>query len=100
LKTDENEVGAKNQRQLCVVYSNKSSGFEVIHGILDQIMTKVGISQEKGGYRIQKNDEKMFFPGRGADVLQGDKKIGVTSFLLILFRSWVYYILMYYRLSI
>lgn len=37
--TDETaEVGARNERHLCAVNSNKNAGFEVVHGLLDRVM--------------------------------------------------------------
>ena len=32
------EVGARNQRNLAVVFYNKQAGFEIVHGVLDMIM--------------------------------------------------------------
>jgi len=32
-------VGAKNIRKLCAVYAGLTSGFEIIHGLVDCIMT-------------------------------------------------------------
>ena len=57
IKTNENEIGAKNLRKLCAAYSNSNtSGFEVIflkrffiiffkhiHGLLDYVMNKLNI---------------------------------------------------------
>jgi len=41
-----NEVGAVNARRLVAVYSSQSSGFEVIHGLVDRIMTCAQIQPE------------------------------------------------------
>ena len=32
------DVGAKNQRNFCAVYCDKSAGLEVVHGLLDRTM--------------------------------------------------------------
>eukprot|EP00977_Amphora_coffeiformis_P018530 scaffold6562_cov163-Amphora_coffeaeformis.AAC.17 len=32
-------VGAKNARRICAVYAGPTSGFEIIHGLVDRIMT-------------------------------------------------------------
>ena len=37
------DVGARNKRRLVAVYSNKESGFEVVHGMLNRIMETVGV---------------------------------------------------------
>lgn len=42
----QNEVGAQNMRKMSVLYSNTTSGFEVVHGILDLVMQKVGIKND------------------------------------------------------
>jgi phenylalanyl-tRNA synthetase beta chain len=57
-------------RKMSVLYSNTSSGFEVVHGILDLVMQKVGIKNDpENGYVIKESEEKPFFPGRQAHVL-------------------------------
>ena len=41
------DVGASNRRRLCVVYSNvETSGFEVVHGLVERILNMLGL--EKG----------------------------------------------------
>lgn len=42
----DNEVGAVNARRLVALYSSLSSGFEVIHGLVDRVMTCVQIQPE------------------------------------------------------
>lgn len=51
LADQNSEVGARNERHLCVVYYNKNAGFEIIHGILDRIMQclSVPFDMEKRG---------------------------------------------------
>ena len=39
----EHDVGARNERRLVAVYSNKESGFEVVHGMLNRIMEMLGV---------------------------------------------------------
>jgi len=36
------EIGAKNVRKIAAVVCDHNSSFEVIHGLLDLLMTKVG----------------------------------------------------------
>lgn len=40
------EVGAENERHLCAVYCNKTSGFEIIHGLLDRIMLALAVDND------------------------------------------------------
>lgn len=39
-------VGAKNARRICAVYAGPTSGFEVIHGLVDRIMTLAEVAPE------------------------------------------------------
>ena len=57
-------VGAKNARRLCAVYAGPTSGFEIIHGLVDRIMTltEVGpaaayIRQSSSKSASQKDEE-------------------------------------------
>ena len=54
------DVGALNQRRLCAVYCDTSSGFEVIHGLLDRTMQllDVPLCTQQNGYRLQPVDGK------------------------------------------
>lgn len=40
-------VGAKNARRVCATYAGPTSGFEVIHGLVDRIMTLCEIAPEE-----------------------------------------------------
>ncbi len=41
--SSDHDVGARNERRLVAVYSNKESGFEVVHGMLNRIMDMLGV---------------------------------------------------------
>lgn len=59
IKDENTECGAKNERRLCAVYSNKSAGFEIIHGLLDRVMQLLEISwslDKKNGYYLIAED--------------------------------------------
>jgi len=60
LKDSESEVGAKNQRKLCALYLNRTSGFEIIHGFLDRIMEVLNVKRtgddKSVGYYIEPVD--------------------------------------------
>ena len=49
------EVGARNERRLCVVSYNKLSGFEIAHGVLDRIMQVLNVPW-KTGYSLKHID--------------------------------------------
>ena len=62
--SENEEVGAKNERHLCAVYCNKTSGFEIIHGLLDRLMIALAIKHdiEKSnfGYYLEAHSGKYF----------------------------------------
>lgn len=77
LRTDKTDTGAVNRRHLAVAYAGTTSGFEVVHGILDSIMGAIGVEWEaEKGYRIKESNHPTYLPMRHADVLYQGKKIG------------------------
>ena len=50
------------------MYLNNSSAFEIIQGILDLLMTKIG-AKFGDHYQLQESDDKMYFPKRGANII-------------------------------
>ena len=78
LVDDSRDVGARNSRRLLVLYSDKKSGFEVVHGVLDRIMVVTGAAKGgDAGYEMAESDEATYFPGRQAYIKRGGKTIGV-----------------------
>jgi phenylalanyl-tRNA synthetase beta chain len=78
---DNNEIGACNKRKLCFAYTNTVSGFEVLQGMVDKLMKKIGLefnSKDKTkSYTIKKSEYSMFFDDRQADLfIFNDIKIG------------------------
>ena len=83
------DVGARNERRLVAVYTNsKGAGFEVVHGILDRVMTMMGVMHESAAgaskpgaayyyFRppAKGTHDGAFFPGREAQVVyhKGDR---------------------------
>jgi phenylalanyl-tRNA synthetase beta chain len=71
-KDETRDRRARNERHLCATYTGKTSGFEIIHGLLDRVMTMLNtdsITKEdktKLGYWIEEADDSTFFPGRSA----------------------------------
>lgn len=90
LATD-NDIGAMNARRLVGLYSSYSSGFEVIHGLADRVMTCVQIQPEDGyasnsltkqelanlkrvaragvTYFLRPSSDPCFFQGMSADIV-------------------------------
>nr|CAG4643107.1 EOG090X03QT [Ilyocryptus agilis] len=85
LKDDNKDVGARNHRRLCAVNYNKSSGFEVIHGLLDRIMQLLEVpfdcNKDGNGYHLNTIEDETFFPGRSAEVVVSGTRIGVLGVL-------------------
>lgn len=76
------EVGARNWRHFCAVYYNNTSGFEVIHGLLDRVMELLETNPDsKEGYQIKPSNNPTFFPGRCAEVFLKGKSIGFFGIL-------------------
>lgn len=74
------DTGSKNSRKVCLMQINSSASFEIIHGTLGLLMTKIGA--KSSDFSMQKNDDlKLYFPGNGAEVLLGGKRIGTIGVL-------------------
>ncbi|KAI9296076.1 phenylalanyl-tRNA synthetase beta subunit [Neoconidiobolus thromboides FSU 785] len=76
---DENEERrSRNERHVGLVYCNKTSGFEVVHGTLNRIMQMLNIpllSLNQGkfdtslvGYYIEASEDPTYFSGRSANI--------------------------------
>jgi len=74
------DTGARNERRMAVFYLNTNSAFEVMNGVLDLVMTKVGAISGKD-YSLKPSDNPMFFPKRGANVMYRGKSMGVIGVL-------------------
>ncbi|KAK3598111.1 hypothetical protein CHS0354_006069 [Potamilus streckersoni] len=83
LKDPETDTGAGNERHVCAVNYNKTSGFEIIHGLLDRIMQLLEVppGKDKGGYYLRASDKPTFFPGRCAEVIALGQTIGYMGIL-------------------
>lgn len=92
LLTDETPVGAVNRRRLVAINCDKTSGFEVIHGLLQRVMEALGVPLDAaegdaarnakmraaygGGYCWKAEDDPTFFPGRHAAVYAKGQRVG------------------------
>lgn len=84
IKDDSTECGAKNERRLCAIYSNKSAGFEIIHGLLDRVMQLLEITwslDKKNGYYLLAEDDPTYFPQRCAKIMLNGNVIGKMGVL-------------------
>jgi len=84
------EVKAKNNRNVAIAYCNVTAVFEIIHGMLDYVMSVLKIPLASNNdqdvpitYSIRPSDDEAFFPGQRADVYlrreskKKEKKVGV-----------------------
>jgi len=71
------ERKSRNERHFAAAFCGKSSGFEVVHGLLDRLMAMLstGVAspgaaepQRQEGYWIEPVDDATYFPGRGARI--------------------------------
>lgn len=67
------DVGAKNTRHFSCMYMDKKSAFEMVHGVLDLVMGKIGASFQKD-YKIETSSDAMYLPMRGADIYLRNQK--------------------------
>lgn len=60
IRDERAEVGARNERRVCVVNFNKNAGFEVVHGILDKAMQSLEVKWDKvNGYCLEAIDGEL-----------------------------------------
>ncbi|GAW26081.1 putative phenylalanyl-tRNA synthetase [Rosellinia necatrix] len=67
LKDSSLERQARNERRCAAAYCGTTSGFEVVHGLLDRILLMLRVTD----YFIQEISDSTFFPGRAAGVYLG-----------------------------
>ena len=77
------DTGARNHRKICLMQLNTTASFEVIHGALGLLMTKIGAVQNRDyNLKEHKEDEdKKYFNKRGANVMLSGKKVGTIGVL-------------------
>ncbi|CAN7114320.1 unnamed protein product, partial [Brassica rapa subsp. narinosa] len=58
------DVGASNRRHLAALYCGATSGFELVHGLVDRIMEVMGVTflpnGDKTGYHINRSQVSSF----------------------------------------
>ena len=82
----ENETGASNRRKLCFAYANTTSAMEVIQGMVDLLMKKIGLifNDEKADkrYTIKKSNNPIFFEDRQAEIfIQDNINVGIYGII-------------------
>ena len=83
----ESEVGAVNRRELCFAYTNNVSSMEIVQGMVDLLMKKIGLvfmekNDVKKKYEIKPSNDPAFFEDRQAEIyIQNDIKIGIYGII-------------------
>lgn len=83
-------VGARNFQNVCAVQCDVNSGFDAIHGLLDRVMLVLGVptaaaaaaagdKNKVAPYSLRASHDGAFIDGLCADVLVGDRKVGVIG---------------------
>lgn len=85
------DVGARNERHLAAIYYGKqTSGFEIIHGLLDRVMQVldcpyIGEHPDRArttrGYYIEASTDGSYLAGRCAAVIYNGRRIGNLGIL-------------------
>ena len=77
------DTGAKNTRKVCLMLLNTKASFEIIHGALCLIMSKIGaqLGKDFSLKEMKNGSDKKFFDGRGAEVLLKGQRVGSIGVL-------------------
>ena len=81
------EVGAKNRRKLCFAYTNVTSAMEIVQGMVDLLMKKIGLSFHNdknidNSYTIKASNNPVFFNDRQAEIIiQNGINIGIYGII-------------------
>lgn len=75
------ETGARNVRKIAAMVLDHSSNFEVIHGLLDLLMTKVSSKMGADYKLVEDCEDPRFLTGRGVSIMLNDKRIGSMGVL-------------------
>eukprot|EP00854_Cymbomonas_tetramitiformis_P004144 gene4144-5122_t len=72
------DTGARNIRRVAALFCGATSGFEVIHGLMDRMMEVLGVPMGDQGYTLDGswNEDGAFFPGRAALISWKGKAVG------------------------
>lgn len=83
MRTDENDIGAKNERRLAAIRTNNDSAeLSNTHGLLDFVMQKLNIKLDPvTGYSIAKGNNPTYMDTLQAQILFKGKPIGSMGIL-------------------
>ncbi|CAN8071278.1 unnamed protein product [Agarophyton chilense] len=87
LKDKNSEVLACNRRKVAAIYCAQSAGFEVIQGLLENVLNTLGLKrgkgEEKGCWSLDAKScsDGAFFEGRRANIVFAGKPIGALGWV-------------------
>jgi len=81
LKDSSSDVGAINQRRLAVVYCDAQAGFEKLHGVVDLLMLKLGVSVGRYHLDAEGCRDEALFPGMRSNIVVDGQQLGVIGVL-------------------
>eukprot|EP01100_Stratorugosa_tubuloviscum_P004184 TRINITY_DN2039_c2_g1_i1.p1 TRINITY_DN2039_c2_g1~~TRINITY_DN2039_c2_g1_i1.p1 ORF type:complete len:572 (-),score=233.52 TRINITY_DN2039_c2_g1_i1:125-1840(-) len=82
LKSTTHDVGARNERHAIACLCDTNSNFEVIRGLLDHILSKIGANRvDSKKITITASSDDAFIAGMRGDILLDNQKIGVIGVL-------------------
>ena len=77
---EKTELGTRNNKRLAALYCGLSSKFEHIHGLMDYIMTKLGIkSKTEDGYTLKIGTDNAFISNGQIEIMHKENSIGVMG---------------------
>lgn len=85
VKDDQTDTGARNIKKFCCLYYNTTSGFELVHGVLDRLMQMIEIpyskNKDQNGYYIKGFNDSTYLEKRCAQVIINNKVAGIIGVL-------------------
>lgn len=73
------DVGASNRRRLAVVFSDSAtSGFEIVHGLVERAIAMLGVPP--AGFGVRQGADPTFLPGRCAEIFLTSNGVSVGVF--------------------
>jgi len=89
---DDEEIGAFNERRICIAHSNNSSsGLDIVHGAMDLLFTK--LFGTKINYELRENKSPYLFLNLQSAVYVNGEKIGEMGILhpeVLKINKWPY----------
>lgn len=86
-QAEETETGARNYRRAAALYMGQTASFDIVHGLLDQVMLKLNCIHEskfkegskRRAYKLEPSKDPAFFPGFQGSIVVDNIKVGVVG---------------------